>query len=209
MTALERVEPQRVHAALWALDLTRVQRPEACGAYVGGEVLEGLLVRPLARAMRTTEAEVRGRLGRGCRAWAVSLQGNVVAWLWVSVGAEFAWPLGRPIFFADDEVHGWDVGTVKEHRGRGLAPRLLQCAGWQLADEGYRVLWNGILDDNPESQAAHAHAGFRPIVRLTLSPSGRLTVRPMPYAPPQLVERARRILDPRAAGNPSEANTRR
>jgi GNAT superfamily N-acetyltransferase len=159
--------------------------------------------------MRTTEAEVRARLGRGCRAWAASLQGEVASWLWASVGAEYAWPLGRPIFFADDEVHGWDVGTVPEYRGLGLAPWLLQCAGWRLAREGYRVLWNGILDDNEPSQAAHANAGFRPVVRLTLSPSGRLTVRPADYAPPRLVERARRILAPRAAGTPSEATTRR
>jgi GNAT superfamily N-acetyltransferase len=206
VTALAHVEPQRVHAALWALDLARVQRPEACGAYVADEVRE---VRSLARAMRTTEAEVAGRFARGCRAWVVTRQREVVSWLWVSAGVEYAWPLGRPLFFAADEVHGWDVGTVPEYRGLGLAPRLLRCAGWQLAREGRAVMWNGILDDNEPSQAAHANAGFRPIVRLTLSPAGRLDVRPADYAPPRLVERARRILDPRAAGTPSAATIRR
>lgn len=206
MNALARPEPQVVRAALWALELPHVQRPEACGHYVGGEVREGLLVPPLARAMRTTEAEVVGRLARGCRAFAASLQGEVASWLWVSTGVEYAWPLGRAIGFAGDECHGWDVGTVREHRGRGLAPALLRCAGWTMAQEGLAVMWNGILDDNPDSQAAHARAGLRPIVRLTLSPSGRLTVRPAHYAPPRLVERARRIL---AAGTPSAAHLRR
>src|SRR5262249_37478742 len=87
--------------------------------------------------------------------------------------------------------------TLEQHRGRGLFTRLLEFAGWRMADEGYHTMWNGTIDGNLPSQRAHARAGYRPILRGVAyhqPPPPRTLAWPADYADDRLVERARRVL---------------
>jgi hypothetical protein len=186
--------------ALWVNDLARLSKPDPdCEGYVPVEVRGGWLVSELARAMEVPEAEVRGRLARGCRAWVAMAwaEAEVASWVWVSMVEEYAWPLRQVLHFGPDECHGWDVGTLERHRGHGLAAGLLRCAGWQMGRAGARRMWNGILDENVPSQLAHAAAGMRPVLRLVAvhdpEPT-RLLHWAADYADPRQVERARAIL---------------
>jgi ribosomal protein S18 acetylase RimI-like enzyme len=190
-----------VHGALWANDLARLGEPAEPAGYAIAEVCGGGA--PAAHLAIATDLgdEVHERLSRGVRAWACwhRPEADLVAWLWVSTGREWAWPLRRDLRFATDECHGWGAATLPEHRGRGLCSALLRWAGARMAAEGYRWMWNGILDENLPSHRAHWAAGFRPILRLTAihepAPS-RLWLSGADYADPELVERARRTLRP-------------
>jgi GNAT superfamily N-acetyltransferase len=197
-----------VRCALWENDLTRLRRARpSCGQYVLVEVLPEGLASRLAAAMAVEEREVQGRLERGCRAFAAwDWPDEVVSWLWVSMGEEWAPPLHQHFRFAEGDCYGWNAGTLEHHRGRGLFTGLLEHAGWQMAREGCHTMWNGILDGNLPSQRAHAAAGFRPVLRVTAinqPPPTRLFVRPADYADERLVERARRLL-----GKPTAAEAR-
>ncbi|HEY7202084.1 MAG TPA: hypothetical protein VIC57_17825 [Candidatus Dormibacteraeota bacterium] len=189
-----------VRGALWAVDLSRIAPLEHdCSDFTLIEVRSERLVVHLARAMCLEIGAVHERLERGSRAFAaMSRRGEVAAWLWVSTGQEWALPLRRTFRFQPDECYGWNAGTQERHRGRGLFTGLLRFAGWRMAQEGVRWLWGGILDDNLASQRANAAAGSRPILRLTASfdtKPGRLWTRRVDYADPELVARARRLLD--------------
>jgi hypothetical protein len=187
-----------VRCALWANDLTRVRRPRSsCGEYVLVEMLPAQASR-LAAAMAVGEREVIDRLERRCRAFAAcDSLGNVVSWLWVSTGEEWAPPLRRTFRFVEGDCYGWSAGTLERHRGRGLFTSLLEQAGWWMAREGCHTMWNGIIDGNLASQRAHAAAGFRPILRVVAHhepPPTRIECWPADYADERLVERARRVL---------------
>jgi GNAT superfamily N-acetyltransferase len=188
-----------LRAALWANDLTRVRQPQSsCGDYVLVEVLPDRLASQLAAAMAVEEPQVLGRLERGCRAFAAwDWRDEVVGWLWVSTGEEWAPPLRRTLRFPDGDCYGWDVGTLERHRGQGLFTGLMEYAGWHMAQQGCHTMWGGILDSNLASQRASTRAGTRPILRLVAHhqpPPTRIETWPADYADERLVERARLIL---------------
>ena len=187
---------------LWAAhDLTRRRQPlPSCGEYVLLEVLLDRLAGQLAGAMAVDERQVLGRLERGCRAFAArDWRDEVVSWLWVSTGQEWAQPLRRILRFAEGECYGWNAGTVEQHRGRGLFTALLEHAGWRMAEAGCHTMWGGILDSNLASQRANARAGLRPILRVVAHhdpPPTRILSWAADYADQRLVERARGVLGP-------------
>lgn len=188
------------HGALWANDLRRLRRPEMrCDGYVPVEIKAGWLIDELAKSSGVGEAEVRQHLALGGRAfglWAFQAD-ELAAWMWVTTANAWAPPLRRTLSFQPDEVHGYSVGTLQAHRGQGLSADLLACVGWRMAEEGYRMMWNGILDANLASQRAHVAANFRPVLQVMAmhdpEPS-RLLHWPVTYADPRLVERARLIV---------------
>ena len=187
-----------VRCAIWENDLARLRRPRSsCGGYRLFDVLADGLATQLATAMAVEEREVLGRLERGCRAFAWGWHEEIASWLWVSTGEEWAPPLRRMLRFAEGDCYGWNAGTLEHHRGRGLFAALLEYAGWRMAQQGCRAMWNGIIDGNLPSQRAHAAAGYRPVLRLTAvhePPPTRLRVRAADYADERLVERALSML---------------
>ena len=187
-----------VLCALWANELERL---EPLGPRRSDYVLtepSRRVAEPLAAAMGVNAPVVSERLERGCRAFvARACADTVVAWLWVSTGQEWAPPLRQVLRFAPDQCYGWNAGTLPAHRSRGLLTALLRHAGWRMAQEGYRLMWNGILDDNLPSRRAHASAGFRPVLRLTARhepPPTRLQAWPADHADEAVVERAREVV---------------
>jgi hypothetical protein len=185
-----------VRCALWANDLARLgQRVPPCREYVFVEA--GPDIAPqLAIAMAVDEEHARRRLERGCRAFVWNWRAEVVSWLWVSTGEEWAPPLRRSLRFAEADCYGWSAGTQEGHRGRGLFTGLLEYAGWRMAQEGFHTMWGGILDANLASRRANARAGMRPILRLIVHhepPPTRIYAWPADCADERLVERAHRL----------------
>jgi GNAT superfamily N-acetyltransferase len=191
--------PAVVRGALWAGELSRLPRPEAsCDGYALVEV-QGRLASKLARSMRVSCAVVRARMARGARAFAAwsTREDAVAGWLWMSTAREWAPPIRRELHFAADECYVWDAGTLPDHRDRGLFAALLRWSAWRMAQEGARLMWVGILDENLASQRANAAAGLRPIVHLSAThepePS-TLHAWAVEYADERLVVRAMRVV---------------
>ena len=187
-----------VRCALWGNDLTRLRQPYSPSReYVFVEVLPDRLASRLAVAMEVEEREILERLERGCRAFAWDWRAEVVSWLWVSIGEEWAPPLRRTLRFSEGDCYGWNAGTLERDRGRRLFTALLGYAGWRMRRAGYQTMWNGIIDGNLASQHAHAAAGFLPILRLTAvhePPPASLLAWAADYADEHLVERASGLL---------------
>jgi hypothetical protein len=188
-----------VLGAYWAVRLDgRGRRTVVRPGYLLGEVHCGAAA-DVAAAMGVGDHAVRARFRRGARAWAArTLDGAIVAWLWVSTGRHRDEPIRRELSFAVDEAYGWSAGTLPAHRCRGLFTGLLEHAGAALRSEGRTVMWIGIHDHNMASRRAAVRAGFSPVLRLSALLLGQcrglVRTRAADYADPELVRRAHRIL---------------
>lgn len=186
-----------VRGAYWALplDWPAPRRPLPAGyavAPAGRAYAE-----QLAEAMGLPVAVVEERFRRGDRVWVAwrwAIGDEIASWLWVSVRGHFDEVIQRPLVLAPDEAHGWGGGTRDGHRCKGLFSAVLGHVAAELHREGRSVLWNGVHDASLASRCAHSRAGFRPVLRLSTA-GGRLRTWPADYADPQLLERARRMLD--------------
>jgi GNAT superfamily N-acetyltransferase len=188
-----------VRCAIWTGDLRRDYPPlPSHREFAFVEVRPDEQAPRLARAMAVEEREVVGRLERGCRAFAAwDWPGEMVSWLWVSTGQEWAPPLRRTLHIPPGDCYGWNAGTVERCRGRGLFTGLLEYAGRWMARQGCQRMWTGVLDDNLASQRGHLSAGFRPVLRVVAQhepPPTRIDSSPADGADDLLVGRARQLL---------------
>jgi GNAT superfamily N-acetyltransferase len=102
------------------------------------------------------------RLGRGCRAFAGFLKGEVVAFGWLSTREEWIGELGLEIRPPAGEAYVWNCFTVPEHRHHGYFRALLEQVVTVARDEGLRRLWIGAVDGGAES--AVTGIGFAPVL---------------------------------------------
>ena len=138
---------------------------------------------------------VAARLARGCRCFALHVQGRLAGYGWLSAGPEWMGELSLEIRPAPGEAYVWNCVTLPEHRRQGLFRALLLGILRVAAREGTRRLWLGSIDRLGES--AVAGAGFSPVLRLNvLDLPGLLwlSVRGVEGADQLLVEEARRSL---------------
>lgn len=195
--------PRIVRGAYWALPLDWLRPPCPQGPYVIEEAYWPD-AEQLAGAIGVSCDVVGDRFSRGARAWVAwylpapdGAREEVAAWLWTATGRHRDEPVRRDLFLAPDEAYGWGAGTLPEHRGCGLFPALLVTAGAELGREGHRLMWGGIHDGNLASRQACVRAGYRPVLRVSALLAGHHSLihgRPVDYADPDLVRRARRML---------------
>lgn len=105
--------------------------------------------------------ELDRRLVRGDRAWALIEADRLVGYCWftthdyLDVGSGLVFPSPK------DGVWLYDAMVDREHRGRGIYPRILSGAARQLASEGTRSIWIIVDSLNRNSIRAHEAAGAR------------------------------------------------
>jgi GNAT superfamily N-acetyltransferase len=110
------------------------------------------------------EGDLAGlRLERGCRCFAGLAEGQVVAYGWVSTGAEWIGELGLEIRPPPREAYVWNCVTLPAHRLRGYFQALLRHVTRTAREEGVRRVWIGSVDGGAER--ALVGAGFRPVLR--------------------------------------------
>jgi hypothetical protein len=107
---------------------------------------------------------VRLRLERGCRCFVGGVSGALVAYGWLSTGAEWIGELGLEIRPGPGEAYLWNCVTLRGHRLRGCFRSLLLQVVRAMREEGLMRLWIGSVDGGAER--AVADAGFRPVLRL-------------------------------------------
>jgi GNAT superfamily N-acetyltransferase len=102
------------------------------------------------------------RLSRGCRAFVGYAAGEVVAFGWLSSGAEWIGELGVEIRPPAGEAYVWNCFTLPAHRHRGYFRALLGQMVAITRDEGTSRLWIGAVDGGAES--AVTGTGFLPVL---------------------------------------------
>jgi GNAT superfamily N-acetyltransferase len=135
------------------------------------------------------------RFARGCRCFALHLEGEVAGYGWLSAGPEWMGELSAEIRPPPGEAYLWNCVTLPGHRRRGFFRALLVGVLQAAAREGTRRLWLGSVDGLGEN--AVAAAGFVPVLRLRvldLPGLSWISVRPAEEADPPTVEDALRAL---------------
>lgn len=131
------------------------------------------------------------RLERGCRAFVGCVGGEVVAFGWLSTGAEWIGELSLEIRPPVGEAYLWNCFTVPAHRHRGYFRALLGQVVAVARDEGLSRLWIGGVDGGAES--AITGTGFATVLYFRAVTLGRgcwITVRHAEGVDPALLSTA-------------------
>jgi len=138
---------------------------------------------------------VRPRLARGCRCFAVVIDGAIAGYGWLSSASEWIGELQLNIFPRAGEGYIWNCATIAEHRRKGIFRAILGGITGVARSEGYRRLWIGSVDIPAEK--AVRPSGFRPALTFrTASLLGMhlMVARRAPDADFSLTEEARHVL---------------
>src|SRR3989449_8626818 len=128
---------------------------------------------------------VAPRFARGCRCFAVIVDGGVAGYGWLSIGPEWIGELQLEITPRSGEGYVWNCATIPEHRGKGIFRALLVGISEIARQEGVKRLWIGSVAIPGER--AVGQSGFRPAFHFrTIKFSGLqlMTVRESSYAVP-------------------------
>jgi GNAT superfamily N-acetyltransferase len=106
---------------------------------------------------------VQPRFARGCRCFAVVLEGVIAGYGWLSTGREWIGELQLEITPGPREAYVWNCATISEHRRKGIFRSLLVGISAAARAEGFRRLWIGSVAIPAER--AVAPTGFRPAAR--------------------------------------------
>ena len=106
---------------------------------------------------------VRPRFERGCRCFAVVIDGWIAGYGWLSTRPEWIGELQLEISPGPDEAYIWNCVTVAEHRRKGIFRALLVGISALCRQEGLKRLWIGSVAIPAEK--AVGPAGFRPALR--------------------------------------------
>jgi len=106
---------------------------------------------------------VRPRFERGCRCFAVVLDGVVAGYGWLSTGPEWIGELQVEIKPRQAEGYIWNCVTLAEHRQQGVFRSLLAGMAEAGRHAGLKRLWIGSVAIPAEK--ALAPLGFRPATR--------------------------------------------
>jgi hypothetical protein len=143
-------------------------------------------------------AMLQQRLASGRRCYSALLEGEPVAWAWLTVdGEEEVGEMRLRLRLAPGDAYIWSCATLPAYRRLRLFTALLSSIAAGLRDEGMRRLWIGAERDNAPSQRGAAIVGFQPVadILVALAVGVRIPwVRALPGAPDDLVADARRAL---------------
>jgi len=105
---------------------------------------------------------VQGRFLRGCRCFAVVLDGGVAGYGWLSTGPEWIGELQLVIRPRKAEGYIWNCATLGPHRQKGIFRSLLAGISEAARHTGMKRVWIGTVAIPAEK--ALAPSGFRPAV---------------------------------------------
>lgn len=157
------------HGTLWAMDLDN--HGDAPARRTAQAVLFSEAppetAGSIAAAMGLEEpSEVRRRFAAGSRCFVARVEGDIVAYGWVSQGMEQIGELERSLHMRPDEAYIWNCATLPAFRRQGLYTALLGYIVAVLREEGMRRLWIGTSLQNQPSLQGMAAAGFQPVIKV-------------------------------------------
>ena len=135
-------------------------------ARLEAELVEAPVGPDLVAAMGTDGGLAAGRAARGTRCFAARVAGEMVAYAWVSTGAEWIGEIEAAIRLPPGEAYVWNCVTLPPYRRRRLYTALLGVVAGTLRAEGMGRLWVATLVTVPYAGRGVAAAGFRPVLRV-------------------------------------------
>jgi len=108
---------------------------------------------------------VASRFARGCRCFAVWIDGALGGYGWLTAGPEWIGEAQLEIRPRPGEGYIWNCATVDEHRRKGIFRSLLVGISDIARKEGLQRLWIGSVAIPAEK--ALGPAGFRPALYFT------------------------------------------
>ena len=139
--------------------------------------------------------EILKRLNAGKYCYSAWVDGQLVAYGWVSFVDEHIGELNLRIKLLPGEVYIWDCATSPAFRGKHLYSSLLSHMIRELSAEGFCRAWIGTDLDNVASQKGIVRAGFHHVADLALErvfAIRQVWVDGLPGVPEQIVSEARR-----------------
>jgi GNAT superfamily N-acetyltransferase len=151
----------------------------------------------LIEVAMSREAElVRPRFARGCRCFAVVLDGAIAGYGWLSLGPEWIGELQLEIRPRKAEGYIWNCVTLPEHRRRGIFRSVVMGISGAARDTGVIRLWIGSVDVPAEK--ALGPIGFEPAVHFRTGRFAGFYLTSAKYMDSPLGRDARRVLPLRA-----------
>lgn len=139
------------------------------------------------------EAElVRLRFARGCRCFAVLLDGGVAGYGWLSTGPEWIGELQVEVRPRKAEAYIWNCVTLPEHRRKGVFRSVVAGIAEAARRTGVTRAWIGSVDI-PAAKALEP-LGFRPAAHFRAGRFAGLFFTRASYVDSPLGEDARRVL---------------
>jgi hypothetical protein len=162
----------------------------------------------LISAMAREGELVAARFARGCRCFAVLVDGAVGGYGWLSVEPEWIGELQLEINPGNGEGYIWNCVTLIEHRRKGVFRSLLIGISNVARQEGMRRLWIGSIAIPGER--AVGSSGFKPGLRFTTANvAGLHWMRVSPASDPSLVVDACSVLSTRPGWYVRRSQSRR
>jgi len=140
--------------------------------------LPSLLVRressaaTMAALQRKSEAEMARRFEAGHRAYVALWDGAPAAWGWVATRSAEIGELSSTLVIPSGERYLWNFVTSKEHRGKGIYPRLLDAIVHAESSDATRF-WIAYAPENHASGSGIRKAGFVTVAELSFDSAGR------------------------------------
>jgi GNAT superfamily N-acetyltransferase len=138
---------------------------------------------------------VAARLARGCRCFAVLVDGALGGYGWLSTGPEWIGEIQLEIAPGPAEGYVWNCFTVAEHRRKGIFRSLITGIAAAGRRDGLRRIWIGSVE--MPAERALEPAGFQAVLHAhSTIKEGMcwLKVTVPETAEPSLVESARAVL---------------
>jgi ribosomal protein S18 acetylase RimI-like enzyme len=188
-------DPRR-HGTIWMLNLD--QEPPLITPRLHADFRR--LTPDLAPALASSTGalpltEITKRLESGRQCYAASVDGQVVAYGWVSLREEGIGELNLRIKLLPGEAYIWDCATLPAFREQGLYSALLIYILGELRLQGLCRAWIGADYDNVASQKGMRRAGFRHVADLAIErvlAMRQVWVMGLPGVPDSIVAEARR-----------------
>jgi GNAT superfamily N-acetyltransferase len=144
--------------------------------------LPGLSVRredipsAMAALQGRTVDEITRRFDAGHRAYVAEMNGQPAAWGWVATRSAEIGELRTTFAVPAGERYLWNFVTLKDHRGLGVYPRLLEAIVRAESQEAERF-WIAYAPENHASGSGIRKAGFVALAELSFDAAGRPALR--------------------------------
>lgn len=132
----------------------------------------------MAALQGKSEAEIARRFSAGHRAYVALWDGEPAAWGWVATRSAEIGELSSTFAIPRGDRYLWNFVTLKEHRGKGIYPRLLNAIVRAESREASRF-WIAYAPENHASGSGIRKAGFITLAELSFDAAGRPALKEM------------------------------